>query len=111
MKRATQVVASDIEEICASKLKIDAEGILSNEIPAVLADAVRQLQRASETYADGGGAPPTLDPEKDLKINQFDLVQAIRERRRLVQVGVLFKKQLAGLSEKAVAFLERSERS
>ena len=81
------MAASEIEQICKAKLKVEPEEVLDPHDPGALSAAVRQLQRAAEAAAEEGGAPPTLDPERDLKINQYDLVQAIRERARLMQVA------------------------
>lgn len=81
-----QVNAVDIEQICKDRLKIEGENVLDPDDAQALAAAVRQLQSVSEAAEQSGGVFATLDPEKDLKINQIDLVTAIRERQHLMQV-------------------------
>ena len=83
---ASQINALDIEQICKERLKVDAQEVLSSVESQGLATAVRQLQGVAEAASESGGEPPILDPEKDLKINQLDLVTAIRERQSLMQV-------------------------
>lgn len=82
-------MSAEIEEICSEKIPVDADAVLRGEDVGAVAAAVGQLQRFSERVGDAGGSLATLDPEKDLKINQFDMVQDIRERRRLQQVSVI----------------------
>lgn len=83
-----QVNAIDIEQICKERLKLDGDEVLNPQESQALAAAVRQLHGIEEAAAESGGQPPILDPEKDLKINQLDLVTAIRERQTLMQVGM-----------------------
>lgn len=73
-----QIAAAEIADICSGKIGMD-EALLTGDKEA-LALAVRQLASAAED------PPPPLHPEKDLKVNQFELVQGIRERQRLIQV-------------------------
>ena len=37
-------------------------------------------------YGAGSGQPPLMDPVADLKLNQLDIVDAVRERQALLQV-------------------------
>ncbi len=73
-----QIVAAEISDICSGKISVD-DSVLAGDKEA-LALALRQLASAADD------PPPALHPEKDLKVNQFELVQAIRERQRLLQV-------------------------
>lgn len=82
-----QVNAVDIEQICKERLKLDGDEVLNPQDPSALVAAVRQLQGIAEAATESGGEPVVLDPERDLKINQLDLVTAIRERQSLMQVG------------------------
>ena len=77
----------DIEQICKERLKIDGDEVLNPHDSQALAAAVRQLQGAAEAAEQSGSDPPILDPERDLKINQLDLVTGIRERQSLMQVA------------------------
>lgn len=83
-----QVNAVDIEQICKERLKIDGDEVLNPHDSPALAAAVRQLQGAAEAALQSGNDLPNLDPERDLKINQLDLVTAIRERQSLMQVDL-----------------------
>ena len=76
----------DIEQICKERLKIDGDEVLNPHDSQALAATVQQLQGSAEAAQEAGGDLPVLDPERDLKINQLDLVTAIRERQSLMQV-------------------------
>lgn len=81
-----QVDASSIEGICKQKLRLDSEAVLDSDNQQALAVAVTQLQRSCEEAAAQGGDPAVLDPVADLKLNQLEVVDSVRERQRLMQV-------------------------
>ena len=60
--------------------------MLDSDNKQALAAAVTQLQRSYEEAAAQGGDPVTLDPVADLKLNQLEIVDAVRDRQRLLQV-------------------------
>lgn len=78
---------NSIEAICKQKLRLDSEAVLSGDDQQALAGAVTQLQRSYEEAAAQGGDPPVLDPVADLKLNQLEVVDSVRERQRLMQVS------------------------
>ena len=82
-----QAPCSRIEAICKQKLRVDPATVLDPEVPQALAALVLQLQRAQEEAAAVGGAPTAMDPVADLKLNQLEVVQAVREHQQLMQVG------------------------
>ena len=41
-----------------------------------------------EAESEGLSQPPMLDPITDLKLNQLDIVDIVRERQALLQVGI-----------------------
>ena len=77
---------SNVEGICKQKLRLDSEAVLGGDNQQALAVAVTQLQRSYEEAAAQGGDPPVLDPVADLKLNQLEVVDSVRERQRLMQV-------------------------
>ena len=79
---------NNVEGICKQKLRLDSEAVLSGDNQQALAVAVTQLQRSYEEAAAQGGDPPVLDPVADLKLNQLEVVDSVRERQRLMQVCV-----------------------
>lgn len=81
-----QVNATAIEQICKERLKLDGDEVMDPSNLQALSSTVGKLQRAAEAAQGAGGEVPILDPEKDLKINQLDMVTAIRERQQLMQV-------------------------
>ena len=81
-----QVDADSIEGICKQKLRLDSEAVLDSDNQRALAVAVTQLQRSYEEAAAQGGDPAVLDPVADLKLNQLEVVDSVRERQRLMQV-------------------------
>ena len=46
------------------------------------------LPSQEETDAEGAGQPAMMDPIADLKLNQIDIVDTVRERQALLQVCV-----------------------
>lgn len=78
--------ANSIEGICKQKLRLDSEAVLHSDNQRALAVAVTQLQRSYEEAAAQGGDPAVLDPVADLKLNQLEVVDSVRERQRLMQV-------------------------
>lgn len=60
--------------------------MLDSDNQRALAVAVTQLQRSYEEAAAQGGDPAVLDPVADLKLNQLEVVDSVRERQRLMQV-------------------------
>ena len=78
---------NNIEAICKQKLRLDSEAVLGGDDQQALAGAVTQLQRSYEEAAAQGGDPPVLDPVADLKLNQLEVVDSVRERQRLMQVS------------------------
>ena len=62
--------------------------MLDSDNQQALAVAVTQLQRSYEEAAAQGGDPPVLDPVADLKLNQLEIVDAVRDRQRLLQVKI-----------------------
>lgn len=81
-----QVDVNNVEGICKQKLRLDSEAVLGGDNQQALAVAVTQLQRSYEEAAAQGGDPPVLDPVADLKLNQLEVVDGVRERQRLMQV-------------------------
>ena len=77
-----------IEAICKQKLRLDSEAVLDSDNQRALAVVVTQLQRSYEEAATQGGDPAVLDPVADLKLNQLEVVDSVRERQRLMQVSV-----------------------
>ena len=77
---------NNIEGICKQKLRLDSEAVLGGDNQQALAVAVTQLQRSYEEAAAQGGDPPVLDPVADLKLNQLEVLDSVRERQRLMQV-------------------------
>ena len=84
-----QVDANNIEAICKQKLRLDSEAVLDSDNQRAVAVAVTQLQRSYEEAAVQGGDPAVLDPVADLKLNQLEVVDSVRERQRLMQVSSL----------------------
>ena len=84
-----QVDADNIEAICKQKLRLDSEAVLDSDNQRAVAVAVTQLQRSYEEAAVQGGDPAVLDPVADLKLNQLEVVDSVRERQRLMQVSSL----------------------
>ena len=82
----TQVDVSSIEGICKQKLRLDSDAVLDSDNQRALAMAVTQLQRTYEEASAQGGDPAVLDPVADLKLNQLEVVDSVRERQRLIQV-------------------------
>ena len=80
-----QLDANNIEGICKQKLRLDSEAVLGSDNQQALAVAVTQLQRSYEEAAAQRGDPPVLDPVADLKLNQLEVVDTVRERQRLMQ--------------------------
>ena len=87
LRACLQAPCSRIEAICKQKLRVDPATVLDPEAPQALSALVLQLQRAQEEAAALGGAPPAMDPVADLKLNQLEVVQAVREHQQLMQVG------------------------
>ena len=85
-----QVDANSIEAICKQKLKLNSEAVLDSDNQQALAVAMTQLQRSYEEAAAQGGDPATLDPVADLKLNQLEIVDAVRDRQRLLQVWTCY---------------------
>ena len=83
-----QVDVDSIEAICKQKLRLDSEAVLDSDNQRAVAVAVTQLQRSYEEAATQGGDPAVLDPVADLKLNQLEVVDSVRERQRLMQVSV-----------------------
>ncbi len=77
---------NNVEGICKQKLRLDSEAVLGGDNQQALAVAVTQLQRSYEEAAAQGGDPPVLDPVADLKLNQLEVVDSVRERQKLMQV-------------------------
>lgn len=77
---------SSIEGICKQKLRLDSEAVLDSDNQRAVAVAVTQLQRSYEEASAQGGDPAVLDPVADLKLNQLEIVDSVRERQRLIQV-------------------------
>lgn len=82
-----QAPCSSIEAICKQKLRVDPATVLDPEAPQALSALVLQLQRAQEEATAVGSGPPAMDPVADLKLNQLEVVQAVREHQQLMQVG------------------------
>ena len=83
-----QVGVDSIEAICKQKLRLDSEAVLDSDNQQAVAKAVTQLQRSYEEAATQGGDPAVLDPVADLKLNQLEVVDSVRERQRLMQVSI-----------------------
>ncbi len=83
----SQVAASEVDQICKERLKLDGDEVIARGgDPSALAAALVQLRSAGEAAdGPGGGGIATLDPERDLKLNGMDLVTKIRERQELMQ--------------------------
>ena len=47
------------------------------------------LSLQEEAEAEGASQPAMMDPIADLKLNQLDIVDAVRERQALLQVSLL----------------------
>lgn len=46
------------------------------------------LSLQEEAEAEGASQPDMMDPIADLKLNQLDIVDAVRERQALLQVSL-----------------------
>lgn len=68
--------------ICARKLKIDQIRLLEDVSTAAYSNTVQQLM---ELKADGSKYPSALDPLKDLKLKDVNLVEAYKKWNRLLQ--------------------------
>ena len=80
-----QIGAAQIEGICRSKVRVEADAVLSKSSgPEALPAAVAELRRSADDAAAAGKEPETLDPIADLKVSTLDLVTAIRERQTLL---------------------------
>jgi hypothetical protein len=66
-------------------LKLEKEEVFAQGSPA-LAAVLLQLRSVAEAAEERGGATQTLDPVKDLKMNDMALVTKIRDRQELMQV-------------------------
>ncbi|CAK7331344.1 unnamed protein product [Dovyalis caffra] len=68
--------------ICDRKIIIDQVGLLEDVSNAAFSKTVQQLL---ETKSDGNKYPPALDPLKDLKFNDVNLVEAYHHWTSLLQ--------------------------
>ncbi|XP_050236549.1 DExH-box ATP-dependent RNA helicase DExH11 [Mercurialis annua] len=68
--------------ICTAKLKIDQVGLLEDVSNIAFSKTVQQL---SELKSDGNKYPPALDPLKDLKMRDVNLVEAYKKWTSLLQ--------------------------
>ncbi|KDP46561.1 hypothetical protein JCGZ_08533 [Jatropha curcas] len=68
--------------ICNSKIKIDQVGLLEDVSNSAFSKTVQQL---SELKSDGNKYPPALDPLKDLKMKDWNLVEAYKKWTSLLQ--------------------------
>eukprot|EP00850_Spirogloea_muscicola_P020625 SM000222S06966 [mRNA] locus=s222:39028:49965:- [translate_table: standard] len=82
-----KIEAGSIVSICREKVKIDAKGILEQANIAAVSAAVQELQRLELQYPSQD--PPSLDPIKELKLNDVDAVEAYQKHANIVR-------QLAG---------------
>uniref|UniRef100_A0A7N0U3N2 RNA helicase n=2 Tax=Kalanchoe fedtschenkoi TaxID=63787 RepID=A0A7N0U3N2_KALFE len=65
--------SSDFLSICSRKIQVDQVGLLEDVRPAAYSKTVQQL---IELKSKGNKYPPVLDPVKDLKLKDMDLVEA-----------------------------------
>ncbi|KAL6888475.1 hypothetical protein ACP4OV_009501 [Aristida adscensionis] len=72
----------EIMSICASKIKIDQVRLLEEPSKVAYSKTVQQLIKEQP---DGTKYPPALDPIKDLKVKNMDLVENYRAYHRLLQ--------------------------
>ncbi|KAF7121388.1 hypothetical protein RHSIM_Rhsim13G0073900 [Rhododendron simsii] len=71
----------DILSICAKKIKVDQIGLLQDNNSAAYSKTVQELLDAKSD----GKYPPALDPVKDLKMRDMDLVEAYNKWNSLLQ--------------------------
>ncbi|KAI8523660.1 hypothetical protein RHMOL_Rhmol13G0090800 [Rhododendron molle] len=71
----------DILSICDKKIKMDQIGLLQDNNSAAYAKTVQELLNAKSD----GKYPPALDPVKDLKMKDMDLVEAYYKWHSLLQ--------------------------
>ncbi|KAL9238723.1 hypothetical protein vseg_013107 [Gypsophila vaccaria] len=68
--------------ICSCKLKIDQVGLLEDVSTAAFSKTVQQILSQKSS---GNKYPPALDPKKDLKLKDMDLVDAYEKWNKLLQ--------------------------
>ncbi|XVF68917.1 hypothetical protein PTKIN_Ptkin11bG0039600 [Pterospermum kingtungense] len=68
--------------ICNSKIKLDQVGLLERVSNAAFSNTVQQLLKLK---SDGNKYPPALDPVKDLRLNDMDLVERYYKWSHLLQ--------------------------
>lgn len=80
-----EVIAIENKEfisICNCKIKIDQVGLLEDPSNAIYSKTVQQLL---EKKADGYKYPPVLDPVKELKLKDMDLVEKYRTYNKILR--------------------------
>ncbi|CAM8958449.1 unnamed protein product [Rhodiola kirilowii] len=73
--------SSEFLSICSCKIQIDQVGLLEDVRPAAYSKTVQQL---TDLKSKGSKYPPLLDPVKDLKLKDMDLVEAYYKWTNLV---------------------------
>jgi antiviral helicase SKI2 len=77
---------NDIASLCKSKFKVDAFEILDKPMEASIKKLIEQIEQLRAESLPS--LPPALDPVKDLKIKDMDLMEMYNRRKRLQDVLV-----------------------
>ncbi|KAK3010897.1 hypothetical protein RJ639_012621 [Escallonia herrerae] len=73
--------SKELLSICNSKIKIDQAGLLEDVNSAAFSKTIQHLL----VKCDGNMYPPALDPVRDLRLNDMDVVEGYRKWDRLLQ--------------------------
>ncbi|KAL8159337.1 hypothetical protein V2J09_000874 [Rumex salicifolius] len=76
------VGTTEFLSICNCKIKVDQVGLLENVSNAAYSKTVQQLL---DLKTDGNKFPPALNPVKDLKLHDMEVVEAYYKWNRLLQ--------------------------
>jgi len=76
-----EIDSGDIRSICCKKITIDQIGLLEDNSGAAYSKTVQQLL----DLKSDGKYPPALDPMRDLKLKDMDLVKAYEKWNSLLQ--------------------------
>jgi len=82
-----QVSGDMVLQICKSKVKVEPEQILESMNPVAATRAVQSLQ----DILDNSNEVESLDPVKDLKLNEIDIVESYLQRSSCMEAMAAFK--------------------
>eukprot|EP01018_Ginkgo_biloba_P034639 Gb_30711 [translate_table: standard] len=79
----TEIANEGFVSICKNKIRVDHVRLLENVSAAAYSMAVQKLLELAKEHPNQ--YPPALDPLKDLKLNDLDIVEEYRKRQTLLQ--------------------------